>query len=141
MNIFGWISEIFKPAADLVDELHFSDEEAGNIEIAKKKIDTTQMKLKNELAKMQHDFATKAMELQSKALEANMQVAIAEQQNGSKLSKNWRPVCSILCMVMLTLMGLEIVAFNKFLATIYGSFLGIFVPLRSFVDKKKNPNA
>ena len=30
--IFDFLKEIFKPAADLVDELHFSGEEKGNLE-------------------------------------------------------------------------------------------------------------
>ena len=39
MGLFDFIANIFKPAADIVDELHTSDEEKG--------------RLRNELAKIQ----------------------------------------------------------------------------------------
>ncbi len=42
MNIFNFISNIFKPAVDLVDELHTSDEE--------------KLKLQSTLKKVENDF-------------------------------------------------------------------------------------
>ena len=85
MSIFNWLGSIFAPAADLVDELHYSGEEKGTHEV---KIS----ELKNELAQIEAKVATKTLELQSQLIDANSKVAIAEQKHGNLLSKSWRPL-------------------------------------------------
>ena len=81
MSIFSFIGEIFKPAADLIDELHVSTEELGQ--------------LRNELAQIEAKVSIKVLELQSVALESQSKLAIAEQQYGNLLSRSWRPLVSL----------------------------------------------
>lgn len=122
MSIFSWISEIFSPVSDLVDELHFSGEEEGLI--------------RNKLAEIEAKVATRTLELQSQIIEANAKVAMAEQQHGNWLGKSWRPICSLGSFVALVAMGTDVMVYNQFLATIFGSFLGIYTGARSWEKKK-----
>jgi hypothetical protein len=129
MSIFNWISGLFEPASKLIDDLHYSGEEKA---AAKAK----QAELKNILAQIEAQVATKTLDFQSKLIEANSKIAVAEQKHGNFLSKSWRPLCSIACMLMLSLMGFGIIEFNQFLAGVYAGFLGIYVPARSWEKKK-----
>ena len=113
MSLFDWIGDLFKPASEIVDELHFSGEE-------KEKWKAKQAELRNKLAEIESRVATKVLALQEKSLEANMKVAIAEQQSGNWLSKSWRPITS-LCMVgLLISMGFEVIPYKDFLAKVAG---------------------
>ena len=131
MSIFSFIGNIFKPAADLVDELHTSEEEKGQI-----KIKLSELKAKH--AEIEAKVTARMLELQSQVIEANSKIAIAEQEHGNWLSKSWRPLTSICFVLMLLAMGTGLIAYNQFLAGVAGGFLGIYAPLRSFVDKKRN---
>ena len=77
-SIFGFISEIFKPAADLIDELHTSDEEKN--------------KFKESIAKMENAFAMRMMEYEGQLLEARSNIIMTETKSDSWLAKNWRPL-------------------------------------------------
>lgn len=129
MSFFNWISDLFTPVSNLVDELHFSGEEKGAIE-------NKRAELKNKLAEIEAKVATKTLDLQSQIIEANSKIAIAEQEHGNLLSKSWRPLCSIGSFVMLALMGMGKIPQNDFLATVFGSFLGIYTGARSWEKKK-----
>ena len=122
MSVFSWISNIFSPVSDLVDELHFSGEEEG--------------RLRNKLAEIEAKVATRTLELQSQIIEANSKIAISEQQSGNWLSKSWRPLCSLGSFASLVAMGTGYMEYNQFLATIFGSFLGIYTGARSWEKKK-----
>lgn len=122
MSIFGFLGSIFQPAADLVDELHVSDEEMGQ--------------LKNQLAQIEAKVSIKMMELQSKVIESNTKVAIAEQEHGNLLSKSWRPLVSLGMVSLLMAMGFGFIELNELLAQISGGFLGIYGIGRS-VEKSK----
>lgn len=122
MSIFSWISNIFTPVSDLVDELHFSGEEEG--------------RLRNKLAEIEAKVATRTLELQSQIIEANAKMATAEQEHGNWLSKSWRPLCSLGSFAALVAMGTDVMVYNQFLATIFGSFLGIYTGARSWEKKK-----
>lgn len=119
MSIFSFISDIFKPAADLVDNLHDSDEEMGNIEVKKQE-------LRNELAKMEYNLSTKYVELQTQAMEAQAKMEIAAQQHGNFLSKSWRPITSLIMAATLFGMGLGFIEYNQMITQIAGGFLGIY---------------
>ena len=129
MSVFSWIGDLFKPAADLIDDLHYSGEEKAQ---AKAK----QAELKNRLAQIEAQVATKTLDLQSQIIEATSKVAVSEQKHGNWLSKSWRPLCSLGSFGMLVLMGLEVIPFNNFLSMIFGSFLGIYTGARSWEKKK-----
>ena len=130
MSILNLIAGIFKPAADLVDSLHDSKEEMGNIAVKK-------AELRNQLSQIEAQVSTKLIGLQSEVIAANSKIAIAEQEHGNLLSKSWRPITSLAFVSLLIAMGMGFVEFNQFLAGIAGSFLGIYAPMRSLIDKKK----
>jgi hypothetical protein len=129
MSIFNWIGDLFQPAADLVDDLHYSGEEKA---AAKAK----QAELKNILAQIEAQVATKTLDFQSKLIEANSKIAVAEQKHGNMLSKSWRPLCSLGSFAALVAMGTGAMEYNQFLATIFGSFLGVYTGARSWEKKK-----
>ena len=52
MSIFNFISNIFKPAVDLIDELHTSDEE--------------KLRMQSILKKVENDFNSKILEYESR---------------------------------------------------------------------------
>jgi len=80
MNILSWISGIFKPATDLIDNLHTSTEE--------------KLKLHNELAKIQSSMHEKSIELMK-----------AEASSENLLTSGWRPLCAIVIVIALILDG------------------------------------
>jgi hypothetical protein len=116
---FNWLGSIFKPVADIVDELHDSKEELGNIEIKK-------LELRNKLAEIQSSIALKGLELQGLVIEANSKAAIAEAGSTNWLTSSWRPVASLAMVSTLLGMGYGFVEWNELLAQICGAFLGIY---------------
>jgi len=85
MGILSFISSIFKPAADLVDNLHTSTEE--------------KLELKNEFERIQNEMTER--ELQAAELVANLRMklaetasktAVAETQSDSAFTKMYRPL-------------------------------------------------
>lgn len=122
MSLFGFLGSIFKPAADLVDELHVSDEERGI--------------LRNKLAEIEAKVSIKMMDLQSEMINANAKVAESEQKHGNWLSKSWRPLTSIGMLGILVGMAYGFVPINEMLMQISGGFLGIFAVGRSYEKKK-----
>jgi hypothetical protein len=68
--MLDFISNIFKPAVSLVDELHVSDEE--------------RLKLRNELASIQASMQAKSVELMA-----------AEAKSDHWIVASWRPICAI----------------------------------------------
>lgn len=78
MGILDLIGGIFKPAADLVDNLHTSAEE--------------KLELRNQLVAMQNELSSKALEYEKSLNESRAQIITAEAQGHSWLQRNWRPV-------------------------------------------------
>jgi hypothetical protein len=74
--MFDFIASIFKPAADLIDDIHTSDEEKA--------------KLRNELAKIQSQMHAKSVELMT-----------AEVKSDHWLVAAWRPMCVLLLIVLI----------------------------------------
>jgi len=78
MGVFDFISNIFKPVADLVDNVTTSDEE--------------RMSLNNALATIENNIKMKTLELEAELLKAQSSIIIAEAQGESWIQRNWRPV-------------------------------------------------
>lgn len=85
MGLLSFIGDIFKPAADLVDNVHTSSEE--------------KLQLRNTLAKIEADVTVKTLELEGKVLElqgklaeAASQQAVAEASSESWLVRNYRAI-------------------------------------------------
>ena len=114
MSIFSIISNLFKPAADLVDELHVSDEERG--------------KLRNQLAEIQSKAQKQMLDYESKVVEARSKLMVAEAQSPHLITAIWRPVAclSLIAMVVLAAYGIgnpdkEVYELTKILLGVYAS--------------------
>lgn len=89
------ISGIFKPAADLIDNVHTSTEEKLTLQAKFKEIEL--------------ELITKLTNMVEKLIDAQKEVLIAEM-SGSWLQKNWRP------MLMMMIMS---IVFNNYLFVPY----------------------
>ncbi|MAV64739.1 MAG: hypothetical protein CMG00_06065 [Candidatus Marinimicrobia bacterium] len=114
MSIFSFISNLFKPAADLVDELHVSDEEKG--------------KLRNQLAEIQAKAQKQMLDYEAKVVEARSKLMVAEAQSPHLITAIWRPVAclSLIALVVLSAYGIgnpdkEVYELTKILLGAYAS--------------------
>ena len=123
MSLFAFLGSIFKPAADLIDELHVSDEERGI--------------LKNKFAEIEARVSIKTLELQQLLVESNSKIAIAEQKHGNWYVKSVRPTISLGCFCLLVLTGFEIIPYKELIIQISGMYLGFYGGLRTFEKVKK----
>jgi len=78
MAIPVWLSGLFGPVADLIDDLHTSKEEKMQIESA--------------MTIALTGAADKILEYESKLAEARANIIIAEAKGESWLQRNWRPL-------------------------------------------------
>jgi hypothetical protein len=88
MNILSFIGDIFKPAADLIDNMHTSTEE--------------KLTLKNQMAVIQNDMHSKIIDYETKLLASKTSIITAEANGQSWMQRNWRPL------TMLTFLGLVV---------------------------------
>ena len=85
MSLASFVSGIFKPAADLIDNLHTSVEE--------------KLALKAQMLGVQTAFLSKTLALEAEILQAKSSILLAEIKSDSWVTRNWRPI------VMLSLAG------------------------------------
>ena len=78
MNLLGLLGDIFKPAAELIDNLHTSDEE--------------RLDAKARMLETQTKFLEYALDFESKALEAKAAIITAEAKSEHWVTATWRPV-------------------------------------------------
>ena len=88
MNLMQLIAGVFKPAAELIDELHTSTEE--------------KLEQKAKLLDVQAAVITQAIDYESESLKAKAKIVQAEAQSEHWLTANWRPI------VMLTFCALTV---------------------------------
>lgn len=86
MSALSFVSQIFKPAADLVDSLHTSDEER----LAKKA----------QLLELQSAFLVKALEQEQEQLRQRAGIIQAEAKGEGILQRNWRPATMLVFLGM-----------------------------------------
>lgn len=98
MNIIGLIASIFKPAVELVDELHTSEEE----------------KLRQKSLTL--DTYVKALEqglvYEQKNLEARARIVEAEAKSEHWLTATWRPITMLTFVVLVVLDQTGLLAFR-----------------------------
>jgi len=90
MGIFEFVSNIFKPAVDLVDELNTSEEE--------------RLELKKQILKIENDLQARLLEYETRLMEAQASIVRAEAQSQSWIARNWRPI-TMLTMLTLVVFG------------------------------------
>ena len=98
MSIFNFISNIFKPAVDLVDELHTSDEE--------------KLQLQSTLKKVENDFNSKILEYESRMMEAQAAIIQSESTGKSWLQRNWRPITMLTFLILVICDSFDLLAFR-----------------------------
>ena len=79
--IFDFIASIFSPVANLVDELHTSEEE--------------KLRFRNELASIEKDVKLRALDVEAETLKARAKIIEAESGSQSWITRSWRPMSSI----------------------------------------------
>lgn len=86
MSILSFVSSIFKPAAELVDDLVTSKEE--------------KLQLKKEIMKIENELTKKIVEYESQLLESQSSILKAESTGHSWLQRNWRPITMLTFLVL-----------------------------------------
>lgn len=121
-----WIANLFKPAADLVDNLHTSKEE--------------KLELKNKLAKIQQEANAKFIELELAKVKAQSEIIKAEAMSNHWLVANWRPICSITIVGLIVLDGLGLATVSNDIYQLATVFLGVYAGGRSLEKTAKVSN-
>ena len=93
IGVLEFIGGIFKPAADLIDNVHTSDEERLEL---KKQLDEISAGVQMKMIELEH----KVLEYETKVLEAQKSVVVAEAQGKSWIQRNWRPVLMMVIVVI-----------------------------------------
>lgn len=78
MNLLSFVGKIFKPAADLVDNLHTSDEE--------------RLQMKAVMLEQQINMLTYALDYEQKQLDAKAKIVEAEAKSEHWVTATWRPI-------------------------------------------------
>lgn len=78
MNFLSLIASIFKPATELIDNLHTSEEE--------------KIRAKTDLFAIQAELFGKAQEYETTLLNAKRDIITAEANSQSWIARNWRPI-------------------------------------------------
>lgn len=97
MSVLSFISNIFEPAAKLVDDLHTSDEE--------------KLELRRKIQAIENEFLSKVLDYEGRLMENQAAVIKAEATGQSWLQRSWRPI------TMLTFLFLVVMDSFGFLAT------------------------
>ena len=88
MKLLNIVKDLFKPAAELIDNVHTSTEE--------------KLAAKAQLLQLQATFLEAALEHEQKDLERKSEVVLAEAKGESTLQRSWRPI------TMLVFVGLVV---------------------------------
>jgi hypothetical protein len=78
MSIFNFLGDMFKPAADLIDNIHTSDEE--------------KLSLKNKMEVIQNEMKARVLSYEQTLMQAQSEVIKSEAQGHSWLQRSWRPI-------------------------------------------------
>lgn len=94
MSIFSVISNLFKPASELVDNLHTSEEE--------------KLSLKNQFAQIENSVLVNVLSYEKELISLKGSLVLSESSGASWLQRNWRPITmlSFLALVVFDSFGL-----------------------------------
>ena len=88
MNVLGLIGQIFKPAMEMIDNVHTSTEE--------------KLQQKAQLLELQTAFLADALKYEEEQLRMRANIIMAETKSDSWLTRSWRPI------TMLVFLGLVV---------------------------------
>lgn len=97
MSVLSFLGGLVKPITNLIDNLHTSDEEKGE--------------LVNALTKIENEMSSKLLDYESKLLESKTKIITAEAQGQSWLQRNWRPMTMLTFLVLIVCHYLGVLAF------------------------------
>jgi len=98
MSILGFLGDVFKPAAKLIDDLHTSDEE--------------KLKLRNQFEKMQMEMKSKVLSYEQDLMKAQSSVIQSESNGKSWMQRNWRPITMLTFLALVVCDSFGILAFR-----------------------------
>jgi len=98
MSVLNFIGEIFKPAAELIDNLHTSEEE--------------RLEIKQKMFELQVNAFNKAEEYEQELLKAKASIVMAEAQGASWIQRNWRPITMLTFLVLVVADSFGLLAFR-----------------------------
>lgn len=98
MSLLSFLGDLVKPVTKLIDEIHVSDEERGQ--------------LVNELTKIENQMSAKLLEYEVKLLESTTDIIKAEAQGQSWIQRNWRPITMLTFLVLIVCHYLGVLAFE-----------------------------
>lgn len=87
MGLLKTVSAFLKPAAELVNNVHTSDDE--------------RLKAQNEFLKLQTVLIESALEHEQKLIEAQTQIITAEANGQSWIQRSWRPITMLTFLVLI----------------------------------------
>jgi hypothetical protein len=86
MSFFSFISQIFEPAAKLIDDIHTSSEE--------------KLQLKNKLTMIQNEMHSKVIEYEAQLLKSKTDIITAEASSEHWITSAWRPITALMLVFM-----------------------------------------
>lgn len=98
MGIFSFISSIIKPASDLVDNLHTSEEE--------------KLELQKQMRQIENEFQSKVLEYETKLMENQASIIKAEAMGQSWLQRSWRPITMLTFLVLVVFDAFGVLPFR-----------------------------
>jgi hypothetical protein len=88
-SVFSFVSNIFRPAVELIDELHTSDEE--------------KLKMQGHIKAIENELLAKVIEYESQLLASQTNIISAEATGHSWLQRNWRPITMLTFLILIVL--------------------------------------
>ena len=98
MGILDFIGGIFKPAADLIDNVHTSTEE--------------KLSMQNALEKIRNEMTSKVLDLDAQLLASKTAIITAEANGQGILQRNWRPVTMLTFLFLVVCDSFGVLAFR-----------------------------
>ena len=86
MNVLSLIGQIFKPAMDMIDNVHTSTEE--------------KLQQKAQLLELQTTFLVQALDYEQEQLKSKTAIIMAESNSQSWLARSWRPITMLTFLVL-----------------------------------------
>ena len=89
MNVLSLIGQIFKPAMEMIDAVHTSEEE--------------KLQQKAQLLDLQLTFMTQGLDYELAQLKAKQEIILAEAKSESWITRNWRPITMLTFLALVVL--------------------------------------
>jgi hypothetical protein len=93
-NPYGWVKELISPVVKLIDDVHTSDEEEGELR-------NKAALIRNKLVELQNVISSKMIDLQSQIVKGQTDIILAETKGQSWLQRNWRPLLMLVIVVII----------------------------------------